>query len=171
MLLGEILLKETGVKPERIEHALQVQSERGGRLGDLLVAQKEVNEEELAHALATQLGLDYAGKLPKELDIALIEKIPINFAKQYRFLPVSKENGIVRIATSEPLEVFALDDLRLLLQAQVEVCLAHRRVVGADEEVLVTLLEPYTLLGVPARVVLQGIVGAGGGERGAHGRH
>ncbi len=121
MLLGEILLKETTLKPEKLARALEIQAEREGRIGEILLGQKEINDEELAHALATQLGLSYLKKMPEELPIALVENIPINYAKQYRFLPIAVDDHDVTIVTSEPLEIFALDDLRLMFGKSVEV--------------------------------------------------
>ncbi len=121
MLLGEILLKETELKPEKLARALEIQAEREGRIGEILLGQKEINDEELAHALATQLGLPYLEKMPGELPISLVENIPINYTKQYRFLPIAVEEHSVTIVTSEPLELFALDDLRLMFGKSIEV--------------------------------------------------
>ena len=121
MLLGEILLKETTLKPEKLARALEIQAEREGRIGEILLGQKEINDEELAHALATQLGLSYLKKMPDELPIAFVENISINYAKQYRFLPIAVDDHDVTIVTSEPLEIFALDDLRLMFGKSVEV--------------------------------------------------
>ncbi len=124
MLLGEILLKQTSLAESALDAALALQEEKKIRIGELLVAQGTVTEGELARALATQLDLPYLQELPKEIDITLVEKIPINHAKRFHFMPIQREEGLVHVVTSEPLELFALDDLRLIFGTDIAIGVA-----------------------------------------------
>lgn len=136
MLIGEVLCKETGLNPDEVLTALDVQEERGLRLGEILLMNKKVNEEELAHALATQLGLPYLKELPGPIDVALVEHLPMSFAKQYLFVPFGRDDKGVLVATAEPLEVLALDDLRILLgQSFTLHVVSSQRVMGALNQV------------------------------------
>ncbi len=142
MLIGEVIIQETACTADKIQEALIIQEERGLRLGEVLVIIKAINEEELAHALATQLGLDYLPELPKEIPSDLMDRIPINFAKQFKLLPIKRENGSITVVTAEPLEVFALDDLRLILGCNVEVKVAsYQRILPAINQVYTELGE------------------------------
>ncbi len=115
MRLGEVLIKHKALTEDQLQLALDQQSDRGGRIGEVAIAQGYVTPAQVAKALAEQLGLDYMEELPKERDMALLQNIPLSFAKQYKFLPLGVENGVVRVATSDPLELMALDDLRIVL--------------------------------------------------------
>ncbi|MFL5275121.1 MAG: type II secretion system ATPase GspE [Myxococcales bacterium] len=122
--LGEILIAQGVVSPEKVDEALNVQAERGGRLGDALVSLKVCNEEQILKALAAQLELPYQMRLtPEEVAQDLVKLVPINFAKQSRLLPLRIEgDGGDRqaiVALSDPLDTGTLDSVRLLLDAPV----------------------------------------------------
>jgi general secretion pathway protein E len=120
-LLGEILRATANLSPEKVEEALALQAEKGGRLGELLVGMKAVTEEQVARALALQLDLPYVARIvPDEVAPELVKKVPINFAKQARMLPLAQESeGVVALAVADPLDTAALDHARLLLGQSV----------------------------------------------------
>jgi general secretion pathway protein E len=65
-----------------------------------------------------------------------VDRLPINYAKHFKLIPFARENGVVKVATSEPLEVFALDDLRHLLEARLDIHVAsYQRVFNAINQV------------------------------------
>ena len=121
-LLGEILVAKCKVAPEAIERALQKQREEGGLLGEVLVRLKLCDEEQLALALAVQFDLEYVRDLPRADDIPvdLIDKIPINFARQREVMPFRRENGRVVIAVADPHAVEVIDAVAVLLGEPVE---------------------------------------------------
>ena len=121
-LLGEILV-EAGLSPERLKKVLELQKKRGGRIGTLLVRLNFVTEEEVLKALGQQLGLPYQSDLG-DIDRELALKLPITYAKKAVVLPLRRDNGTVLAATSEPLNLSALDDLSALLGVDIALCLA-----------------------------------------------
>jgi general secretion pathway protein E len=121
-LLGEILV-ESGLSPERLKKALDLQKKRGGRIGTLLIRLSFVTEEEVLRALGVQLGLPVLPDLG-EIDRELALKLPITYAKKAVVLPLRRENGTVIAATAEPLSLTMIDDLRILFGADVALSLA-----------------------------------------------
>ena len=121
-LLGEILV-ESGLSPERLKKALDLQKKRGGRIGTLLIRLSFVTEEEVLRALGAQLGLPVLPDLG-EIDRELALKLPITYAKKAVVLPLRRENGTVIAATAEPLSLTMVDDLRILFGADVALSLA-----------------------------------------------
>jgi len=118
--LGQILQQKFSLSPDRLEEALGIQQEKGGRLGEILIRLKAVKEEEVLEALGVQLSLSYWPTLePRQLDPTLLAKVPIGFAKRHELLPVTQENGRVIVAIADPLNLFALDDLRIVLASDV----------------------------------------------------
>ncbi len=128
--LGEMLIARGLVNEEKLENALTIQRDKGGRLGEILVGMKALPVEDLYKTLAEQLGLPYLAEIKgQELDPELVRNIPIQFAKHNELVPVSRNNGTVEVATSDPLNFFALDDLKKLLKAEVLPVLSRGDVV------------------------------------------
>jgi general secretion pathway protein E len=123
--LGEILRATSGLAQPKLEEALALQAEKGGRLGELLVQLKAVGEEDVAKALAVQLDLPYLARIfPEEVDAELVKRVPINFARQQKILPLGIEGDAVVLAVSDPLDTTVLDHARMLLGQPVSPRLA-----------------------------------------------
>ncbi|MBV8760901.1 MAG: type II secretion system ATPase GspE [Deltaproteobacteria bacterium] len=123
MLLGEILVRNCGVAPESIERALTKQREEGGLIGEILLALKLIDEDQLAAALALQFDMAYLRELPRADDIPaeLIDKLPINFARQRLVLPIGRDGaGRVMVAIADPHAVDVIDAVAVLLAEPVE---------------------------------------------------
>ncbi len=119
-LLGTILTEKFALSATKLDEALALQKEKGERLGEVLLRLRAVREEELLQALAYQLDLPWMPQVElTRIDQTLIKKVPIAFARRYRILPLWTENGGAVVATTDPMETAALDDLRLLLGAPV----------------------------------------------------
>lgn len=115
-LLGRILGEKFNLLDSKLEEALAYQREKGGRLGEVLLHLRLLREEELLEGLALQFELPWMPQLETaHVDPELIKKVPIAFARRYRVLPLRCEEGAIIVATTDPLETVALDDLRLLL--------------------------------------------------------
>lgn len=123
--IGEILRQETGLSEEIIEEGLKLKVEKGLRLGEFLIKQKRITEEDLARVLSIQSGYPYLAEIPAEgVDLGLVGKIPINFAKRYLIVPLAKNDGTVQVAVSDPFDFYPLDDLARILDARLELRVA-----------------------------------------------
>jgi general secretion pathway protein E len=122
---------------EVLEQALATQEKEGGRIGEVLVKMRAVTEEDVLSALGLQLGMAYVADLKgADVDGELAAKVPIGFAKQHRILPVKREGDDVVVATSDPLDVGALDDLRAQLAAElVPVLVSSQKILEVINEV------------------------------------
>ncbi len=120
-LLGAILEQKFALPDSKILEALNLQQTKGGRLGEVLLRLRAINEDQLFHALALQFELPWLPHLDvSQIDHEWIKKVPIHFARRYRVLPIKAEDGSVLVAMTDPLETMALDDLRLLLGIPVK---------------------------------------------------
>ena len=123
--LGAILLESTSLTEEQLNQALTVQREKGIRLGEALVQLKFLRTEDILKALSIQLGYPYESPIDMEsIDPALVDPLPINFAKENEILPLRKENGNLIVAASDPTRFYALDDLRLLYKEEIKPVIA-----------------------------------------------
>jgi general secretion pathway protein E len=101
--LGQILLETTSLSEESLQNALKIQQERGGRIGEILINQKLVTEEEVFQALSRQLNIPFWPEIADEgLDLEMLRTVPINFCKRHTLLPLKSEGEIIRVAVSDP---------------------------------------------------------------------
>jgi general secretion pathway protein E len=118
--LGEILSEAGTVKPAAVEQALALQATEGGLLGELLVKAHACTEDDVLRGLGVQLGIPFLADFPvAEMDAELAAKVPIGFAKQHRVMPLKRDGDLVLVATADPLDVGALDDVRGMVAADV----------------------------------------------------
>ena len=126
--LGEILLRTEGLAPEKLEEALAAQrgEQAGTRLGEILVRMKALDEAAVLRAVALQLELPFVGVIDAEdASAELAKKVPINFAKTARVLPLGPtDGGGVRVAVADPLDTAVLDNLAMLLGTGVDAVVA-----------------------------------------------
>ncbi len=121
--LGEILVARCQVPPDAIERALANQREQGGLIGEVLVRLKLCDEDQLALALSLQSEMPYLSDLPRadEIPVELIEKVPINFARQRGVLPIGRDiTGRVMVAIADPNAVDVIDAIGVLLGEAIE---------------------------------------------------
>ena len=142
-LIGEILVARCGVAPDSIERALAKQREEGGLIGEVLVRLKLIDEDQLALALAVQAEMEYLRDLPRseDLPVELIDKLPINFARQRLVMPLGRNAaGRVVVAVADPTSVDVIDAVAVLLGEPVE------PVVAASAKIIDHINKTYTRL-------------------------
>ncbi len=142
-LLGELLVRQCKVPQEAIDRALVKQREEGGLLGEVLVRLKLCDEDQLAMGLALQSEMHYLKDLPKadEIPVELIDKLPINFARQRLILPLGRDtSGRVMVAVADPTAVDVIDAVSVLLGEPVE------PVVSAAHKIVDHINKTYTRL-------------------------
>jgi general secretion pathway protein E len=114
-LIGEILTETCGLSEEVLKEALEVQGQKDGRIGEVLMDRKALSETDLLEGLGVQFGLSFWPTLPTdELKTDFPHKVSIQFLKKYKMVPIFKgEESFV--AVNDPLAFQPLDDLRLAL--------------------------------------------------------
>jgi len=116
--LGEILVQAGDVPATRVEEALAAQKgeQAGARLGEILVRMKAASEEQVLRALAIQLDLPFVATVDvSAVPADLVKRVPINFAKQARVLPLGTAGEAVRLAVTDPLDTSVQDSVAMLL--------------------------------------------------------
>ena len=121
--LGDLLVDKGLVTNEQLDEALAAQAVKGGRLGELLIKMKLVTEGQILEIVAEQLNLPFSAEIKTDdIDIALISKIPIAYAKRRLLLPmhVDEQTGRVRAASADPLDYQSIDDMGLFLGSELD---------------------------------------------------
>lgn len=98
--LGEILVADGAVTAADVQSALADQSSgEPARLGDLLVSMGKVTPHQLARALGKQYGVPFT-ELPP-IPPAILELVPMEFQRQFRFVPLKVGKGSISIAMAD----------------------------------------------------------------------
>ncbi len=130
--IGSLLIEKVSLAPAKLAEAVMRQKEKGGRLGEVLLRLQAIREEDLYQALAQQLDLPFMAQVdPKLADVGLIQKVPIAYARRFHVLPLRWDNDAYLVATTDPLEVTAMDDLRLVLGGPVRPVLTTQKALLA----------------------------------------
>ena len=119
--LGELLIDCRLITREQLEEALSLQKEKGGLLGQILVALHYTTEEAIAQSLTAQYGFPYLPLAGYEIDPEVAKIIPEHVAKQYGLIAVDRVGSILTVAMSNPLNTQAIEDVEMLTHYKVQV--------------------------------------------------
>jgi type IV pilus assembly protein PilB len=128
--LGEVLVEQEVITAEQLQQALDLQADveprkRRRRLGTVIIDAGFATERQIAESLATALGLNVTdlGQLPISPEI--VRSLPKAVAERSNLLVLEREGNRVVVATSDPTNVFAIDDVKLYTDAvEVQVLVA-----------------------------------------------
>ncbi len=119
MKLGEILVRRGTVTPAQVDEAL-AKREGKERIGQAIVRLGLAREEDVLQALSEQTRIPYIDLSKVDIDATLLNQATVKTVFQRKVLPIDRQNGTLRVAVSDPLDLEVLDDLRLLLKAKIQ---------------------------------------------------
>jgi type IV pilus assembly protein PilB len=123
-LLGEICLAHGWVTDEQVQQASDIQRQSNARLGRILVDMGAISEQQLSQALAEQWGLHYTDLADAAVDSEIARLIPSYLARRHGVVAVGRDGNRLRVAMSDPSNVVAIDDIRLLTGLEVDVVIS-----------------------------------------------
>jgi len=124
--LLQTLTEDGIIKEAEAKKARDTQQRGGGALRDTLVNLGLVTEDQIAEAIAKIDGLKVVHVNDMEISPAVIEAIPQAVAKKHQILPIERGAGMVVVACAEPLEFETLDNLRFILNSDIETAIAPK---------------------------------------------
>ena len=124
--LGDLLVENGTIRQDQLAEVLKKQKYSNKRLGELLIDEKLVTEEDILHTLELQFGLGRVHLDKINIDNKAVFSVPENLASKYTLIPIDVEGEKLRIAIADPLNIFALDDVKIASGYDVEVVIASR---------------------------------------------
>lgn len=125
--LKDILLRDKLVSASDIDRAVNEQKTSGGELSSILLKLKLISEDQLSVVLSEALGIPIINLALFKIDAELLKFIPRALAETYQLIPISKIGDQLTIAVADPLNVFALDNVRAVTGLSVNVVMAKVR--------------------------------------------
>ncbi|GAA6153401.1 GspE/PulE family protein [Pseudoteredinibacter isoporae] len=110
--IGDILIEQGAISEEQLMSALAEQKKTGRKLGRTLVEMELVQEDQLLRILSEQLGIPYQDLDKLQLAVADVQKLPETLARRYRILCLGEKNGAMQVAMADPSDIFGLDEVR-----------------------------------------------------------
>lgn len=144
------LLQETGLfTPEQVEELLPAVAEAGGIFAATVLEHTGIREELFLEKLAEAMDLPFMRLAKAEIDEELLAKVPPKAVFQYNIMPVAEENGLLRIATADPLQTGLVDAMRLVtggriglaLSPAADIASAAKRLYGVGAETLDRMMQ------------------------------
>ncbi len=117
--LGELLLAAKTITEEQLEQALMLQKESKDRLGNVLINNGFITEEDLINALQKQLGIEFVDLSKLSIPTHLAQMVPKTLAEKYQVIPVKAINDELYLAMADPMNFFALEDIKRAARRRV----------------------------------------------------
>src|SRR5689334_9432533 len=130
MRLGEILIERKLITNEDLERALELQKERGDKIGKTLVDLGFVAMRDVLTALSDQLGVPLVSIEGPPAVSTETEALSPRFLRQFRCLPVGRDDHTVTLAMADPLDVETVAAVRSCTGLKV------RTVLAGEQEIL-----------------------------------
>jgi type IV pilus assembly protein PilB len=128
--LGEILVKEKLINEDQLAQALAYQQKNGGRLGTVLIKMGIITDDAITEVLSRQYGVPSINLKYYEVDPTVIKLIPQDTAVRYQIVPLSRVGATLTIAMTDPTNVFAMDDIKFMTGFNVEPVVASEAAVS-----------------------------------------
>ncbi len=119
--IGERLVKNALITPEQLMEAQKAQRVSGVRLGSQLVKLGYISEEELVGFLGQQYGLPSIVLKNTKTDREAIKLVPQNIVQKYNAVPFERSGSTLKVAMTDPSNIFAVDDIKFLTGYSIEV--------------------------------------------------
>ena len=131
--IGDLLVQNEVITEEQLQTALQEQKKTGRKLGKTLTDLGYLEEDQLLNLLSQQLDIPFVQLRHYNFDDNLIKKLPEAQARRFRAIILAERNGELLVGMADPMDIFAYDELARLLKQPV------KQAVVRESELLDTL--------------------------------
>lgn len=128
--LGDLLISQGIITEEQLQRGLELQKEKGCKLGEALVEGNIVSEETIVKTLGEQLHLAYVDLTNAKIEDEILNLVPSALLKKHMMIPfeyAADNPNVIRVAMVDPLDIEAADDINIVTNLQVETVITTRR--------------------------------------------
>ena len=117
--IGDLLVQTGLISELQLQQALQEQKRTGSKLGRAVIDMGLVSEVKLLTALSEQLQIPFIELRHFKFDQNLVQSLPEAVARRFRAIVLTREGGGLLVGMSDPLDLFALDEMERILKTRV----------------------------------------------------
>ncbi|MFA5388915.1 MAG: GspE/PulE family protein [Candidatus Omnitrophota bacterium] len=118
--LIEALVESKLIAQKDLEKARDIQAKDGTSLSKILVREGMLNEKDLMSVMSRELNIPAVNLSKYKIDKDYVKLIPEAMARQYKVIAISRFSNALVVAMADPLNIFAIDDLKELTKFDVE---------------------------------------------------
>ena len=133
--LGDMLLEAGKISLAQLNRALETQRKTKRRLGEVLIDQGLLTEDEIADVLAQQLSLERIDLEKTFVEQDMARSIPKEVALKYTAIPIFMRDGKLVVAMNDPLNMFAIDDICFITQKKIQPAVATKKQIEKAIEI------------------------------------
>ena len=129
--IGELLVQKNLITADQLQKARHEARSKGARLGHQITKLGYLQESELTDFVAKQYGLPTIDLGDFEIDPDVVRLVPEEVAIKHTVIPVNRAGSTLILATADPSNIFAIDDIKFLTGYNVEVVVASEEQIKA----------------------------------------
>lgn len=123
--LGEILVQQKLLSDEQLTSALAEQKRSGRKLGRVFVEFGFVTEEQISGAIAKQLNIPYINLKFYNTNPDIVRLLPETQARRFRALALEDRRGVLLIGMADPTDLFAYDEISRLVKKDIQLAVVN----------------------------------------------
>ena len=132
--LGDMLVEAGKITPVQLQKALKKQQVEGKKLGEVLIEEKLVTENDIMDVLKVQLGIEKLNLDVVQVDNRAVRLLTEEMCKKNQLFPFQIEDNFIKVAMVDPLNIFAIDDVSISTGLQVKSYIATKEQVKRATE-------------------------------------
>jgi type IV pilus assembly protein PilB len=139
-LIGEVFVSTGLISEDQLREAIEKQQQLGTKetIGDVLVSMGLIGEKDRAKCLGIHWGVPYVDLGDYPFDDEVVRLISQDIARRYKVILIGRNNGKLILAMKNPLDVFAIDEVRLITGEDVE------PVIATEDDIITAVSQRYS---------------------------
>ncbi len=119
--LGDVLVQQKLISQEQLLQTLELQRATGKKVGRLLIERGVITEELLANGLARQLRIPFVNLKTFPFRADVVKLLPESVARRFKALALEDKGELLLVALADPLDLFAYDELTRILKRNLAI--------------------------------------------------
>lgn len=118
--IGDLLVQNQVLTEQQLMTALAKQKETGQKLGRVLIALGYIEEEQFLSFLSQQLQIPFIDLRRYDFDVSLVHRLPESYSRRHRAIVLADQGANLLVGMADPMDIFAFDELERMLQQPIQ---------------------------------------------------
>jgi len=118
--IGELLIADGLITHEQLKEVLDIQKKTGKKLGEIVLDMRLVSHDDFYKVLEKKFGIQFVDLKKIKIDPQIVSTISENIARKYDLIPIEIEDKNLVVAMSDPLNIYAIDDIKYYTNMNVK---------------------------------------------------
>jgi MSHA biogenesis protein MshE len=123
--LGDLLIQEKLISQDQLKFALEQQKRSGRKLGRVLVDNAFVTEDHISEALGKQLSIPYINLKYYNINLSLVKLLPESQARRFRAIVLEERNGMLLVGMADPTDLSAFDEITRIVKRDIDIAVVN----------------------------------------------